>query len=290
MAAAPGRRTSWVVGSKERKLSEEEGQARQCRQTSIISMSLPELTSLTTCNCEMAVLPLELLFQLQPVYFQLQQPRDGSEGCLTLLNSAGGYNAFCDGSVKLEGHQYRICNYISRKVDLKTHMDYKDYRETILSRPMLFFINATSNKQGLSKEKTFAFIVNMQHPNMKRQIEQGMNNIISSVLGESYKLQFSFHKVVEEFLSKENYRIEEDTLSFSYQFTADALIDIFHLFGLSKNKVECHGKVMNLSCTNPEKKAIVNKFLTKMSTPLIRMLSASERTLSCGSHSSIDEE
>nr|XP_033805161.1 mesenteric estrogen-dependent adipogenesis protein isoform X1 [Geotrypetes seraphini] len=295
--AATGRKISWEVDGNGRKLSsgrdeifEEEPKARDFRQLSIVSISLPELTSLTTCNCELALLPLELLLQLQPVYFQLQQPRDSREGSVTVLNSAGGYNAFCNGLVKLGDHQYHIVNYISRNVDLKTHLDYKDYRETILSRPMLFFVNATRNKQGVSKEKTFAFIVNTRHPKIKGQIEQGMNNIISSVLGESYKLQFSFHKVVEEFLSKENYKIDGDTLSFSYQFVGDALIDVFHLLGLSKNKVECLGKVMNLSCSNPEKKAIVNKFLTKMSTPLIRMLSTSERRFGRISGSSIDEE
>nr|XP_033805162.1 mesenteric estrogen-dependent adipogenesis protein isoform X2 [Geotrypetes seraphini] len=194
--AATGRKISWEVDGNGRKLSsgrdeifEEEPKARDFRQLSIVSISLPELTSLTTCNCELALLPLELLLQLQPVYFQLQQPRDSREGSVTVLNSAGGYNAFCNGLVKLGDHQYHIVNYISRNVDLKTHLDYKDYRETILSRPMLFFVNATRNKQGVSKEKTFAFIVNTRHPKIKGQIEQGMNNIISSVLGESYKLQ-----------------------------------------------------------------------------------------------------
>lgn len=42
-----------------------------------------------------------------------------------------------------------ICSYFCffhRYVELTTYSDYKDYRETILSKPMLFFINVQTKK------------------------------------------------------------------------------------------------------------------------------------------------
>lgn len=44
-----------------------------------------------------------------------------------------------------------ICNLLfHRYVELTDYCDYKDYRETILSKPMLFFINVQT-KQDTSK-------------------------------------------------------------------------------------------------------------------------------------------
>lgn len=42
-----------------------------------------------------------------------------------------------------------LCNYLCffhRYVELTNYCDYKDYRETILSKPMLFFINVQTKK------------------------------------------------------------------------------------------------------------------------------------------------
>lgn len=46
--------------------------------------------------------------------------------------------------------------------------------------------------QKTSKERTYAFLVNTRHPKIRRQIEQGMDMVISSVIGESYRLQVNF--------------------------------------------------------------------------------------------------
>uniref|UniRef100_A0ACB8FHE9 Uncharacterized protein n=1 Tax=Sphaerodactylus townsendi TaxID=933632 RepID=A0ACB8FHE9_9SAUR len=173
-------------------------------------------------------------------------------------------------------------------VVLNTHYDYKNYRETILGRPLVFFINVRT-KYHSSKEKTYALLVNTRHPKMRRQIENGMNDIISSVFGESYKLKFDFQDAVKKFFPSGTHLVNGENLSFSYEFKSDALFDFFYWFGISKNTISMKGKVLNLSSTNPEKKEMIMKFLDKMSEPSLRSNSFSDRKFSVTSRTSVDD-
>ncbi|KAH0625070.1 hypothetical protein JD844_033135 [Phrynosoma platyrhinos] len=168
---------------------------------------------------------------------------------------------------------------LNRYVELNTHYDYKNYREVILSRPLVFFVNVKT-KYSSSKEKTYALLVNTRHPKMRRQIENGMNNIISSVIGESYKLRFDFRDVMKKFFPSGTHLVNEESLSFSFEFKSDALFDFFYWFGMSNSTVSVNGKVLNLSSTKPEKKDIITKFLDKMSEPNPRSNNFSDRKFS----------
>ncbi|KAM6447582.1 mesenteric estrogen-dependent adipogenesis protein isoform 1-T1 [Liasis olivaceus] len=255
---------------------------------SLTSVSSGELQSLRTCNCEMAVLPLRQLLSLQPDAFQLQ---GDALAVLSPLSRrpGGGFTVISDGFLQLDGrHHCKLTGYFKRHVELNTHYDYKNYRETILGRPLVFFINVRK-KYNSSKEKTYALLVNTRHPKMRRQIENSMNNIISSVIGESYKLQFDFQDVVKKFFPSETHLVNEESLSFSYEFKTDALFDFFYWFGISKSTVSVNGKVLNLSSTNPEKKEIITKFLDKMSEANLRSNNFSDRKFSVTSRVSIDD-
>ncbi|XP_037656455.1 mesenteric estrogen-dependent adipogenesis protein [Choloepus didactylus] len=254
---------------------------------SLTSISSGELRSLWTCDCELALLPLAQLLRLQPGALQLRGdqlavPGPGDPGA-----ARGGFNVFGDGVVRLDGQLCRLSGYIKRYVELTNYCDYKDYRETILSKPMLFFINV--QKKGSSKEKTYAFLVNTRHPKIRRQLEQGMDTVISSVIGESYRLQFDFQEVVKNFFPPGNEVVNGENLSFAYEFKADALFDFFYWFGLSNSVVKVNGKVLNLSSTSPEKKETIKLFLEKMSEPLIRRSSFSDRKFSVTSRGSLDD-
>ncbi|XP_005877336.1 PREDICTED: mesenteric estrogen-dependent adipogenesis protein, partial [Myotis brandtii] len=202
--------------------------------------------------------------------------------------TSGGFNVFGDGLVRLDGQLCRLGRYIKRYVELTNYCDYKDYRETILSKPMLFFINVQTRKD-ISKERTYAFLVNTRHPKIRRQIEQGMDMVISSVIGESYRLQFDFQEAVKNFFPPGNEVVNGENLSFAYEFKADALFDFFYWFGLSNSTVKVNGKVLNLSSTRPEKKETIKLFLEKMSEPLIRRSSFSDRKFSVTSRGSVDD-
>ncbi|XP_048351024.1 mesenteric estrogen-dependent adipogenesis protein [Sphaerodactylus townsendi] len=255
---------------------------------SLTSVSSGELQSLRTCNCELAVVPLRQLLLLQPDSFQLKGDT------VAVLNPPsrrprGGFTVISDGSLVVDGQRLcRLTGYFKRHVVLNTHYDYKNYRETILGRPLVFFINVRT-KYHSSKEKTYALLVNTRHPKMRRQIENGMNDIISSVFGESYKLKFDFQDAVKKFFPSGTHLVNGENLSFSYEFKSDALFDFFYWFGISKNTISMKGKVLNLSSTNPEKKEMIMKFLDKMSEPSLRSNSFSDRKFSVTSRTSVDD-
>lgn len=175
-----------------------------------------------------------------------------------------------------------------RYVELTNYCSYRDYREMILSKPMLFFIYVRTKKDS-TKERTYALLVNTRHPTIRRQMEQGMDMVISSVIGESYRLQFDFQDVVKNFFPPGHEVVNAEDLSFAYEFKADALFDFFYWFGLSNSTVKVSGKVMNLSSTSPEKKETIKLFLDKMSEPLARRCSFSGRKFSVTSRGSIDD-
>ncbi|XP_053168275.1 mesenteric estrogen-dependent adipogenesis protein [Hemicordylus capensis] len=256
---------------------------------SLTSVSSGELKSLRTCNCELALLPLRQLLLLQPDSFQLQ-----AGATLAVLSPAsrqpgGGFTVISDGFLHLDGQRFcRLTGCFKRYVELNTHYDYKNYREMILGRPLVFFVNVKT-KENSSKEKTYALLVNTRHPKMRRQIENGMNNIISSVFGESYKLQFDFQDIVKKFFPSGAHLVNGENLSFSYEFKSDALFDFFYWFGISKSTISVNGKVLNLSSTNPEKKEMITKFLDKMSEPNLHSNSFSDRKFSVISRTSIDD-
>lgn len=232
---------------------------------SFSSVGSDVLSTVTTANCEIALLPLRLLIELQPNYLTIEND------VLTSNNYSGGFNLFSDGTALIDGRQCRIVNYIQRKVTLRSHADYKDYRETLLAKPMLFITNAKKVNSDATSDKTFAIIVNTRHPQIRTKMEGGMNDVISSVMGENYQLQFTFHNSVREYLQRQNFELTEDNLSFSYTFKLDVLLDFFYLFGLSKKNCDLHGKTLNLYCTNSSRKERVKLFLSKMTSPLVRM-------------------
>uniref|UniRef100_A0A8D0BW13 Mesenteric estrogen dependent adiposis n=1 Tax=Salvator merianae TaxID=96440 RepID=A0A8D0BW13_SALMN len=255
---------------------------------SLTSVSSGELQSLRTCNCEMAVLPLRQLLLLQPDSFQLQGDTL-AVGSPPSRRPGGGFTVISDGALHVDGQDdWKVTGYFRRHVELNTHYDYKNYRETILGRPLAFFINVRTNYSS-SKEKTYALLVNTRHPKIRRQIENGMNNIITSVVGESYKLQFDFQDAVKKFFPSGTHLVNKECLRFSYEFKSDALFDFFYWFGISKNTVLVNGKVLNLSSTNPEKREMILKFLDKMSEPNPHLSSFSDRKFSVTSGGSIDD-
>ncbi|KYO26385.1 mesenteric estrogen-dependent adipogenesis protein isoform X2 [Alligator mississippiensis] len=256
---------------------------------SLSSISSGELRSLRTCACELAVLPLEQLLRLQPGAFQLRGDRPAVLSPRRPRPGAG-YTLLGDGDLMLDGRRpCRLAHYCRRDVALTSHCDYKDYRDTILSRPLVFFTNVKI-KPDSPNEKTYAFLVNTRHPKIRRQIEHGMDNIISSVFGESYKLRFDFQEVVKSFFPPGSHLVNGDALSFSFEFKSDALFDFFYWFGISKSTVAVNGKILNLSSTNPEKKEIITMFLEKMSEPHARLSNSfSDRKFSVTSRGSIDD-
>ncbi|MGH0186408.1 UNVERIFIED_CONTAM: hypothetical protein FKN15_021432 [Acipenser sinensis] len=243
------------------------GNRRQVSRTvsaGIVSISSGELYTLTTCNCEIAVLPVELLFELQSPYFQK------NDNTITVHNHQGGYSVFCDGKVEAGRETYTIRNYIERYI-LPEH--------TMCGNTIVYLYSVRRKSENMN-DKAFAVIVNTRHPSIRAEIEKGMNNAITSVWGESYSLQFDFQRVIKQFFSTVNYDTDGEGLTISFEFKVDALFDISYLFGFSKRKAEVNGKVLNLFSANEEKRKKVKMFLDKISEPYIRRSSVPDRRMS----------
>ncbi|OCT93115.1 mesenteric estrogen-dependent adipogenesis protein [Xenopus laevis] len=253
--------------------------------TSIRTTLLYDLASKTTPNCEVGLLSLKHLMQLLPEYVHLEG------NTLICNNQHGGFNLFSNGTISIDGESFHINNYIQRKVELNSHFDYKDYRESILSKPMLFLINAKKINNSSASEKTFALIVNTRHPKIKAQFEGGMNNVISSVFGENYQLQFDLKNMVTQYLASQKFVLtEKDGLSFCFTFKVDVFLDIFHLLGLSKKTCQVNSNITSLHCTKPEKQETVKMILAKMSSPLIKLGGSTDRRPSLYSLNVCDED
>lgn len=81
---------------------------------SLTSISSGELRSLWTCDCELALLPLEQLLRLQPGAFQLRSDQLTVPGPEEPAATRGGFNVFGDGFVRHDGQLYRLSSYVKR--------------------------------------------------------------------------------------------------------------------------------------------------------------------------------
>ncbi|XP_043929178.1 mesenteric estrogen-dependent adipogenesis protein [Protopterus annectens] len=253
--------------------------------TSISSASSADLGTLTTCNCELAVLPVLQFLQQQKEYFS-------PEGYSITVNHhhGGGYNVCCEGEIWVQTQRFTVSSFLKRKTVLKSHEEYRDYRENLLSKPLVLFTSVIKNNTESPVEKTFAVVVNTRHPKIRRQIEQGMDQAISSATGENYSLKFELQNVVKTFFFQGGYSTDGEGLDFSYEFKTDSLFDVFYMLGCNKRKAEINGKILNLSCNVEEKKNKVKMFLDKMSEPFIRIGSSADRRFSNISVGSKEED
>lgn len=251
---------------------------------SISSVSTVDLGTLTTCNCELAVLPVSQFLAQQKEYFSVEE-----FNIIVSHHLGGGYSLCCDGEIRLHDQKYTVTSYVKRNTVLSSHQEYREYRENLLNKPLVFFTSAVKNNTETPVEKTFAVVVNTRHPRIRRQIEQGLDQAISSATGENYSLKCELQKSVNNFFLQGGYSTDGEGLDFSFEFKTDSLFDIFYLLGWNKTKAEITGKILNLSCNAEAKQSKVKMFLDKMSEPFIRMCSSSDRRFSNISIGSVDD-
>ncbi|XP_067842082.1 mesenteric estrogen-dependent adipogenesis protein-like isoform X2 [Heptranchias perlo] len=134
-------------------------------------------------NCEIAVLPLELLLSLQRSHFLLV-----GKTIQVSKEPGAGYNVISNGQVKVDGQECNLVNCIQRKITLTSHKEYRNLQETILSKPMVLFTSVKLT-EGSTKDTVYAIIVNTRHPRLRQEIEDSMKDVTASEVGASYVLQ-----------------------------------------------------------------------------------------------------
>ncbi|XP_078401483.1 mesenteric estrogen-dependent adipogenesis protein-like isoform X1 [Cetorhinus maximus] len=223
-------------------------------------------------NCEIAVLPLELLLSLQRSQF----PVVGNSIQISKEPGAG-YNVISNGQVNVDGQQCNLVNSIQRKITLSSHKEYRNFQETILSKPMVLFTNVKLT-EGSKNEMVYAIIVNTRHPRMRQEIEDSMKDVTASEMETNYVLQFTLQKTVQShFNMKEGYKIHGLGLDFTCEFKCDSF-DVFHRFERTSKTKELNGKILDLSCITEDEKCKVKNLLDEMSEPNVRMDSVSEQS------------
>ncbi|XP_072119056.1 mesenteric estrogen-dependent adipogenesis protein-like [Mobula birostris] len=208
-------------------------------------------------DCEIVVLPIELLLSLQKSHFHLLGKT------IKVRKEPGiGYNVISNGQVRVNGQQYNLVNYMHSKVTVNSHKEYKDLKKTILSKLMVFF-TIVKVTEGSSQDTVYAVIVNTRHPRMRQEIESSMKDVKASEVGTKYAFQFTLQKAIQSFFSLKDACITPDLgLEFTCEYKCDSS-DVFHEC-TTKTK-ELNGKIFDLSSVTEDGQSKVMKLLDQMS-------------------------
>ncbi|XP_029303236.1 mesenteric estrogen-dependent adipogenesis protein [Cottoperca gobio] len=144
---------------------------------------------------------------------------------------------------------------MGRKVKMRNLWEYTSMRKSLLSKRVYLLMSACeeNNFSATDKKadneatvlKQFVVSVYGNDPFIKWQIERGLDWTISSVAGESYRVDIDLTELMESWAGK-NFNITTDKLtqvkplwrdaSFTLKYYSDALFDFPHWFGFSKRQ------------------------------------------------------
>ncbi|KAI3373192.1 hypothetical protein L3Q82_006501 [Scortum barcoo] len=145
-------------------------------------------------------------------------------------------------------------NSLGRKVKMHNLWEYTGVRKSLLSKRIYVLMSAceevfsATNKKAASEARVLQqYVVSIDGSNtfIKWQIEKGLDWTISSIAGESYRVDIDLTELLES-LAAENLQITTDPLTkvkpvwrdacFTLKYYSDALFDFPHWFGFSKRK------------------------------------------------------
>ncbi|XP_063751332.1 mesenteric estrogen-dependent adipogenesis protein-like isoform X2 [Eleginops maclovinus] len=150
-------------------------------------------------------------------------------------------------------------NSMGRKVKMQNLREYTSMRKSLLSKKICLLVSACEENVSVNDEnadngardnfakviKQFVVSIDGNDPFIKWQMEKGLDWTISSVAGESYRVDIDLTEIMENWAAK-NSSIITDTLtkvkpvwrdaSFTLKYYSDALFDFAHWFRFSKRK------------------------------------------------------
>ncbi|XP_069002327.1 mesenteric estrogen-dependent adipogenesis protein [Embiotoca jacksoni] len=140
-------------------------------------------------------------------------------------------------------------NSLGRKVKMHNLWEYTSMRKNLLSKRIFLLTsaceeNVTESNEKAAREtrvpKQYVVSIDGKEPFIKWQMERGLDWTISSVAGESYRVNIDLTKELESWAEK---NITDDLMkgkpvwrdaSFTLKYYSDALFDFPHWFGFSK--------------------------------------------------------
>ncbi|XP_071362550.1 mesenteric estrogen-dependent adipogenesis protein [Trachinotus anak] len=143
-------------------------------------------------------------------------------------------------------------NSLGRKVKMQNLWEYTSMRKSLLSKRIYLLMSAcqknfsTTNRKAATDFrvlKQYVVSIDGNDPLIKWQMERGLDWTISSVAGESYRVDIDLTEALDSWAAK-NIHIKTDKLmkvqpvwrdaSFTLKYYSDALFDFPHWFGFSK--------------------------------------------------------
>uniref|UniRef100_A0A8C2Z9X4 Uncharacterized protein n=2 Tax=Cyclopterus lumpus TaxID=8103 RepID=A0A8C2Z9X4_CYCLU len=142
---------------------------------------------------------------------------------------------------------------LGRKVKMHNLWEYTSIRNSLLSKTIYLLMSAyEGNVSGTKKKKSrvlMQFVVSIDccDPFVKWQLERGLDQAISSVAGESYKVEIDLTESLESWAAINSHLLTDNRMpvkpvwrdfSFTLKYYSDAFFDFAHWFGLSKRKFD----------------------------------------------------
>ncbi|XP_012734142.2 mesenteric estrogen-dependent adipogenesis protein [Fundulus heteroclitus] len=138
-------------------------------------------------------------------------------------------------------------NSLGRKFKMHNLWEYTSMRKSLLSKRIYVLVSLCvpqASKKGATEPRVlreYVFSINGGDPMTKWQMERGLDWTISSVAGESYRVEIDLSEILNS-LAAEGL-VDEDLMkynptwkdaSFTLKYYSDALFDFPHWFGFSK--------------------------------------------------------
>ncbi|XP_041808472.1 mesenteric estrogen-dependent adipogenesis protein-like [Chelmon rostratus] len=145
-------------------------------------------------------------------------------------------------------------NSSGRKVKMHNLWEYTSTRKSLLSRRIFLLMSTCEQSGSVSNRKAAGearvlqqYVVSIDggHPFIKWQMERGLDWTISSVVGESYRVDVDLTELLESWAARNVHIITDRGVkvkpvwrdaSFTLKYYSDALFDFPHWFGFSKRK------------------------------------------------------
>ncbi|XP_041657834.1 mesenteric estrogen-dependent adipogenesis protein-like [Cheilinus undulatus] len=150
----------------------------------------------------------------------------------------------------------RICFHksLGREVKMQNLWEYTSMRKSLLSKRIYLLMSVCEGSLTETNEKAandarvlqqYVVSINGSDPYIKWQMERGLDWTISSIAGESYRVDIDLMEVVESWGAKNIQIISDEAIKvkpvwrdacFTLKYYSDALFDFPHWFGFSKRK------------------------------------------------------
>ncbi|XP_034746814.1 mesenteric estrogen-dependent adipogenesis protein-like isoform X1 [Etheostoma cragini] len=143
---------------------------------------------------------------------------------------------------------------LGREVKMHNLWEYTSMRKSLLTKRIYLLMSACEDnfsetgKKAADKArvlKQFVVSIDGSNPFIKWQMERGLDWTISSVAGESYRVDIDLTELLESWAAKKLHTITDKPIkvkpvwrdaSFTLKYYSDALFDFPHWFGFSKRK------------------------------------------------------